>query len=168
MLPHPLTIQHSTHIDPHMLMCTMSNVHAHYVKCESINQTGIPACTHINPCNIQLRCGYECAYDWILQPICPGSHIHVPVNGQSLYLVPIYIQPGTHIYTALQPAIPLPMQPAIALPRQPATPPYSFRNTRFSLFTLQFVFSISNQYCVLQQHLDPVHKHALHACSVQS
>lgn len=131
MLPHPLTIQHSTHIDPHMLMCTMSNVHAHYVKCESINQTGIPACTHINPCNIQLRCGYECAYDWILQPICPGSHIHVPVNGQSLYLVPIYIQP-------------------------------------YSLFTLQFVFSISNQYCVLQQHLDPVHKHALHACSVQS
>ena len=114
MLPHPLTIQHSTHIDPHMLMCTMSNVHAHYVKCESINQTGIPACTHINPCKIQLRCGYECAYDWILQPICPGSHIHVPVNGQSLYLVPIYIQPGTHIYTALQPAIPLPMQPARA------------------------------------------------------
>ena len=98
MLPHPLTIQHSTHIDPHMLMCTMSNVHAHYVKCESINQTGIPACTHINPCNIQLRCGYECAYDWILQPICPGSHIHVPVNGQSLYLVPIYIQPYSQPY----------------------------------------------------------------------
>ena len=141
MLPHPLTIQHSTHIDPHMLMCTMSNVHAHYVKCESINQTGIPACTHINPCNIQLRCGYECAYDWILQPICPGSHIHVPVNGQSLYLVPIYIQPGTHIYTASH-------TPSLAASNSPS------HTTSYS--------------CVLQQHLDPVHKHALHACSVQS
>ena len=54
-LPQRLTIQHRTHIDPPMHMCTLKHVHATYGRCESLKNTAIHACTHIKPPEIKLE-----------------------------------------------------------------------------------------------------------------
>ena len=76
----------------------------------------------------QLRYGYECAYNWMIRPMCHGAHGHVSSNGQALYLAPIhpYYHASPSPYCSphtLGSHIPYPQAAIYLTPMQPYTLP---------------------------------------------